>query len=77
MKNRHVPIITGIASMFLFVWFLFGFSGWWRYIPSTLFAAFGWVSIKTGLFASDKEIEELTGQELMTEDNRKKFEDRM
>lgn len=77
MNNRHVPIIVGIVSMALCSWLIFGFSGWWRYIPGTLLLAFGWVSIKTGLFASEKEIAELTRPGKMSEDTRKKFEDRL
>ena len=76
-SNRHVPAITGIVALALAAWFLFGFSGWWRYIPSTLLLAFGWVSIKTALFASSKELRELTTSEPMSEETRRKLEDRL
>ncbi len=75
--NRHVPFITGIVAIGLAVWFVLGFSGWWRYIPGTLLLAFGWVSLKTALFASKKELEELTGTGPMSEETRRKFEDRL
>lgn len=38
---------------------------------------FGWASLKTTFSASDKEIEELTGTGPMSEETRKKFEDRI
>jgi hypothetical protein len=75
--NRHVPLTIGIVAISLAAWLVFGFTGWWRYIPGTLLLAFGWVSLKTGLFASKKELEELTGTGLMSEETRKKFEDRL
>lgn len=59
--NRHVPLIMGVVSIGIAVWLVLGFSGWWRYIPATLLLMFGWLSLKTAFFASDKEIEELTG----------------
>ena len=76
-SNRHVPIITGIAALGAAAWFMLYFSGWWRFIPSTLLLAFGWVSIKTRLFASQKELEELTGTGAVSEDTRRKFQDRL
>jgi len=38
---------------------------------------FGWLSLKTAFFASDKEIKELTGIGPMSEETRKKLEDRI
>jgi hypothetical protein len=74
--NRHVPLIIGVVALALAGWFLVSFSGWWRYIPGSIFLHAGWVSIKTGLFASDKEVQELTRMEPMSEETRNKFEDR-
>lgn len=76
-NNRHVPLITGVIALGLAAWFLLGFSGWWRYIPATLLLAFGWVSLKTGLSASDQELTELTGSGPVSEETWKKFEDRL
>jgi hypothetical protein len=74
--NRHVPLIFGGVAIGLAAWFFIGFSGWWRYIPGALFLYAGWVSIKTGLFASKEELQELTSMGPMSEGTRKKFEDR-
>ena len=76
-SNRHVPIITGFVALALAAWFVLGFSGWWRYMPGTLLIAFGWVSLKTALFASNQELKEITSTGPMSEDTRKKFEDRL
>ncbi len=76
-RNRHVPLIMGIVALGLAAWLALGFSGWWRYIPATLLLAFGWVSLKTALFASDQELKELTGTGPMSEETRKKFQDRL
>lgn len=75
--NRHVQLIMGFVSVGIAIWFVLGFSGWWRYIPATLLLMFGWPSLKTAIFASDKEIEELTGTGPISEETRKKFEDRI
>ena len=76
-RNRHVPLITGIVALGLAAWLALGFSSWWRYIPVTLLFAFGWVSLKTALFASNQELKELTGTGPMSEETRKKFQDRL
>jgi len=76
-NNRHVPFITGVVALGFAVWLLLGFSGWWRYIPGTLLLAFGWVSLKTALFASNQELKELTGTGLMSEETKKKLQDRL
>lgn len=75
-SNRHVPFITGVVALALAAWLVLGFSGWWRYIPGTLLLAFGWVSLKTA-FASNQELKELTGTDPISEETRKKFEDRL
>ena len=76
-SNRHIPLITGIVAIGLVAWLFLGFSGWWRYIPGTLLLAFGWVSINTAVFASQKELDELTGQSLVSEETKRKFQDRL
>lgn len=76
-NNRHVPLIMGILLIALAIWLILGFSGWWRFIPATLLLMFGWPSLKTALFASDKEIEELTNTDPMSEKTHKKFKDRI
>ena len=76
-NNRHVPLITGVITLGLAAWVILGFSGWWRYIPGTLLLAFGCVSLKTGLFASKQELRELTGTGPMSEETRRKLEDRL
>ena len=43
----------------------------------TLLLAFGWLSLKTALFASHQEFKELTGTDILTEETRKKFGDRL
>ncbi len=75
-SNRHVPLITGVAAIAAAVGLTFGFSGWWRYVAGTLLLAFGWVSIKTAFFASRNELEELTGTGPMSEETRRKLQDR-
>ncbi len=76
-NNRHVPLITGVVAFGLAAWLVLGFAGWWRYIPGTLLLAFGWVSLKTALFASNQELKDLTGTGPLSEETRKKFEDRL
>lgn len=75
--NRHVPLIMGVMAIGIAIWLVLSFSGWWRYIPATLLLMFGWPSLKTAFFASDKEIEELTGRGAMSDETRKNFEDRI
>jgi hypothetical protein len=76
-SNRHVPFITGVVALGLAAWLALGSSGWWRYIPGTLLLAFGWASLKTALFASNRELKELTGTGPVSEETRKKFKDRL
>ena len=75
--NRHVPLIMGVASIGIAIWLILGFSGWWKFIPATLLLMFGWPSLKTTFFASDNESADLTGAGPMSEETRKKFEDRI
>lgn len=75
--NRHVPIIWGtvclIAAFFIFV----KLSGWWTYIVGGILLLLAWVSLKTGLFASQKEIKELTEPGPLSEQTKKEFQDRL
>ena len=66
-----------VAFLGLAAWLVLSFAGWWRYIPATLLLAFGWMSLKTALFASNQELKELTGTGPMSEETRKKLEDRL
>lgn len=75
--NRHVPIILGVVSIAGALFFILYFSGWWKFIPATLLLMFGWPSLKTGLFASNEEITELTGDAPMSEETERKFKDRI
>jgi uncharacterized membrane protein len=66
----------GLAALGVAI-LIIGFSGWWKYILGVFLLMFGWASVKTALFASDQEVSELTGSELMSEETRKKFEGRI
>lgn len=73
-KNRHVPWILGGGALALGLWLILQ-RGWWQFFVGCTLLWFGWVSVKTALFASDREIAELTG-ETMSEETKKKFQDR-
>ena len=77
--NRHVPLIIGGILVVLALWLILGFKGWgwWRFIAATFCLMFGWPTLKTGLFASDIEIEELTGIGPVSQDTIDKFKDRL
>jgi hypothetical protein len=77
MTNRHVPLITGIVAIGLAIWIAFGFSGWWKYVVAGFLLAFGWTALKTGLFASDKEIRGLTEPGPISEETKRRFQDRL
>lgn len=74
MSNRHVPLITGVVALAAGI----GLSVWnlWLAIPGALLIWFGWVSLKTGMRASDEEIAELTGRAALSETTKQKFSDR-
>ena len=76
-SNRHVPIIWGIVCLIGAFFIFVKFSGWWTYIVGGLLLMLGWVSLKTGLFASQKEIKELTEVEPVSEETKKKFQNRL
>ena len=75
--NRYVPIIWGIVCLIGAFFIFVKFSGWWTYIVGGLLLMLGWVSLKTGLFASQKEIKELTEPGPVSEETKKKFQDRL
>lgn len=75
--NRHAPLIMGAISVAAALFFVFYFSGWWKYLVGTILLAFAWVSLKTGLFATNKEIEELTTSIPLSEETKRKFDNRL
>lgn len=77
MSNRHVPLIIGATCIAAAIWLLVSVTGWWKYVPIALLLMFGGASLKTGLFASDDEIDELTGVRPLSEDTAQKFKDRV
>ena len=60
MANRRVPFICGILAISIAAWLTLSFVGWWKYLIGTFLLAFGWVSLKTAIWATDTEIMELT-----------------
>jgi hypothetical protein len=76
MGNRHVPFLSGLAALGLAVWITLSFTGWWRYIVGTLLLAFGWVSLKTAIFATDREIHELTTPGPVSKKTEERLKDR-
>ena len=77
MSNRHVPIILGVIALVIAFYLVGAFSGWWRYLIGTLFFCFGYVSLKTALFASNQELKELTGKEPLSANNAAKLKSRI
>lgn len=76
-SNRHVPIIWGIACLIAAFFIFIKFNGWWTYIVGGILLMLGWVSLKTGLSASQKEIKELTEHRPVSEETKKRFQDRL
>jgi hypothetical protein len=60
MSNRYVPIISGLVSFAAAISLAVFVREWWTYLIGPFLLYFGWVSLKIGFTASDKEIEELT-----------------
>ena len=58
--NRHAPFISGIFAIGIAAWLTFSFEGWWRFLIGGFLLAYGWVSLKTAIWATDAEIMELT-----------------
>ena len=76
MGNRHVPFICGIVSIGLAAWLTFSFEGWWRFLIGTFLLAFGWVSLKTAIWATDTEISELTTPGPVSRKTKERFDRR-
>jgi len=74
-SNRYVPIILGFVSIIAAIFIVVSFRGWWTYIVGGILLMFGWPSLKTGLFASNKEIEELTEPDPISEETTRMFHD--
>ena len=75
--KRYVPVIWGAVYLLVALVILIKFSGLWTYIVGGVLFMLAWVSIKTGVFASKKEIRELTEPGPVSEDTKRKFEDRL
>ncbi|GMT47134.1 MAG: hypothetical protein IEMM0007_0700 [bacterium] len=75
--GRHVPIIWGLIYLAAAIFIFAKFTGWWTYIVGGLLFMLAWVSLKTGIFASNKEIKELTDDGPVSEETKKKFQDRI
>jgi hypothetical protein len=75
--KRHVPIIWGIIYLTVALFIFIKFSGWWTYIVEGILLMLAWVSLKTGLFASQKEIKELTEPGPISEETKKKLQNRL
>ena len=77
MKNRrYVLLVTGLLSLGLAGWLIVGPFAWWKAIIGAFLFLFGWGSLRTGLFATDAEIAELTSPGRASEETMKKLEDR-
>ena len=78
--KRYVPLILGIASLSLAFWLLWPPMSWWSFLLSLFPLAFGWASVKTAIFASDREIVELTDPDLSVSPSKetlRRFQDRL
>jgi uncharacterized membrane protein len=65
-SRRHVPIIAGLVCFGVFAFLMFkwpGF-GFWSTVLGAPFLVFGWVSVRFGFSASDKEVREMTDPHL-------------
>ena len=76
-SNRYVPVMFGAVCGVLAVFVFYEFSGMWSYIVAGFLLVLALASMKTGLFASDREIRELTESGPVSEDTKKKFQDRL
>jgi hypothetical protein len=72
-SNRHVPFITGVVAIGVAIWLGVAFSGWWKFLVGGFLLWFGWVALKIGISATDRETEELTESGPVS----KKTEDRL
>ena len=60
VSNRYVPLISGVVAMGLAAWVAFSFDAWWKYLVGGLLLFIGWQFLRIGLFATHKQIHELT-----------------
>jgi len=74
--SRRVPIIIGVLSIAAAMLIAVFFSGWWTYFVGTFLLILGWRSLKTGFFATNKEIEEIATSIPFSKETKKKFDDR-
>ena len=73
--SRRVPIIIGFVSISTAVFIAIFFTGLWTYFVGTFLLVLGWRSLKTGLFATNQEIEELAISNSRSKENNNKSED--
>ncbi len=59
-SNRHVPLILGTAWIGIALWLLFSGVGGWGRAASLILFLFGAFSWERALFASDREIRDMT-----------------
>lgn len=76
-NHRYVPIIFGLVFIAAGVFLAIGVGKWWSILLGALCLMFGWPSLKTGLFASPKEIAEMTNGGPASEETDRKFRDRL
>ena len=70
--SRRVPIIIGFVSISAAAYIAIFFTGWWTYFVGTFLILIGWRSLKTGLFATNREI---AGLATSKRDSKEKTED--
>jgi hypothetical protein len=67
MNSRIVPIVTALVAVAIAIFFIAYFEGAWRWlIASPLIVFVVWPSIKIGLFASQQEVDKLTGADKLS-----------
>ena len=76
-SRRYVPVTFAAICVIVALFIFFKFGGLWTYIVVGFLLMLAWGSMKTGLFASDKEIGELTAPGPVSEDTKKRFQDRL
>jgi len=77
-SNRHVPIITGVVAMAVGLVIGLADFGWWKYIVGAFLLWYGWAALKTGISATDEDIQELTDlNKPMSDETSKRFKDRL
>lgn len=76
-SRRYVPVIFGAVCLIVSLFIFYKFSGLWTYIAAGFLLMLAWGSIKTGFFASEKKMRELTEPGPVSEDTKKKFQDRL